>query len=400
MPLVLLVGHPASGKTRRATQLAEHLRGNPLPTQRQQQANDSQLIDDHLQDSSAPSPVSAPSSPDAAVVFNPVPASSPSPPVGSSPVPEVVLINLESLQLSRDAVYSSAASEKAARSALRTAVERLLTSSRCLILDELNGIKGFRYELWCRAREMGTTYCLLHVDTPPDTCRLWNAARPEHSRYPEAVSAKDDLSLARFGRLRRVCADAAMACCCYCCCCSVTDLLQRLETPNGSKRWDAPLFTVTPEQETPLQDISQVSAALQLSTLLTRTPLAHHLTPASSSSVLSQWLLHGKRQTPGLATLPTGVEDASYLQRVERVLSSVTQELVRLQQSGLGSVGDELQVKGSRLRLQLVRSVHYPELKRVQAQFSRMARQSSSSLQSDDDIATSYIAHVQNALNY
>ena len=117
-------------------------------------------------------------------------------------------------------------------------------------------------------------------------------------------------------------------------------------------------------------------------------------------SRVSQWLLHGKRQTPGQATLPASLEDASYLQRLDGVLSSVTQELVRLQQSGLGSVGDELQVKGSRLRLQLVRSLHYPELKRVQAQFSRMARQSSSSLHSDEDIATSYIAHIQNALNY
>jgi tRNA uridine 5-carbamoylmethylation protein Kti12 len=38
----------------------------------------------------------------------------------------------------------------------------------------------------------------------------------------------------------------------------MNDLLQRMEEPNEQKRWDKPLFTVTPEQELPFQQIYEV----------------------------------------------------------------------------------------------------------------------------------------------
>lgn len=46
-----------------------------------------------------------------------------------------------------------------------------------MILDALNFVKGYRYELWCLARAAGTKCCVLWVDTPLETCRQWNTAR-------------------------------------------------------------------------------------------------------------------------------------------------------------------------------------------------------------------------------
>ena len=85
-------------------------------------------------------------------------------------------------------MYGSSQAEKAGRSAFRAAVERSLTSSRVVVVDYLNHIKGYRYELWCRARETGTTYAVVYVDTPAEQCREWNLQRPESERYSEATS--------------------------------------------------------------------------------------------------------------------------------------------------------------------------------------------------------------------
>jgi len=47
----------------------------------------------------------------------------------------------------------------------------------------------------------------------------------------------------------------------------MTDLLGRMEVPNGTKRWDEPLFTVNENDAMPLEQITQVS------------PLSHSHTP-------------------------------------------------------------------------------------------------------------------------
>jgi len=55
-------------------------------------------------------------------------------------------------------------------------------------------------------------------------------------------------------------------------------------------------------------------------------------------------------------------------------------------------------VEASAVRLQLVRAVKYAELKRIQGQFVKMARLRP--MQGEAAIATSFVNHLQNALNY
>ena len=239
MPLVLFVGLPASGKTTRAKQLLAHLQQHLFPQQTPPPDN-SQQLDPPLSSansvSTAPPPLST-STPSAAIdeskdtsstnqlsalsltdspPHQPAatsrppaaststissgstlsftkskaaskPVSSSSPP-SASPISELVLINHESLLLPRSTFYSSLQNEKAGRSAIRASVERHLTSSRILLVDYVNDIKGFRYELWCRAREMGTTYCVVYCDVARETCVQWNKQRPIEEQYTDTVS--------------------------------------------------------------------------------------------------------------------------------------------------------------------------------------------------------------------
>lgn len=60
---------------------------------------------------------------------------------------------------------SESRSEKPARGTLFTAVQRALTPDKIVILDSLNYIKGFRYQLYCAARESRARVCTASPST-------------------------------------------------------------------------------------------------------------------------------------------------------------------------------------------------------------------------------------------
>lgn len=49
--------------------------------------------------------------------------------------------------------------EKPARAALFTAMQRAIGQDTILIVDAMNYIKGFRYQMYCAAREMKVRVC-------------------------------------------------------------------------------------------------------------------------------------------------------------------------------------------------------------------------------------------------
>ena len=180
-----------------------------------------------------------------------------------------------------------------------------------------------------------------------------------------------------------------------------------MEVPNGTKRWDEPLFTVREHDSTPLEQITQVSTAHQLARLRDHaSPIPVHSyppyslssSPHSLFSPSTQWLLHGKQQNPGLATLPAQLEDITYLQTLERTVNAISHSLIHRQQQQLIHPGDDVPIEHSAVRLRLVRAVKYAELRRVQVQFVKIARLRP--MQGEAAIATSFVAHLQNALNY
>ena len=92
----------------------------------------------------------------------------------------VVLIDEPGLHLHRNASYADARAEKNTRGLLKSTAERALyRDGPVVILDAGNAIKGFRYELWCVARQAATRFCVVHCDTPR-TRRDEETSRVDH----------------------------------------------------------------------------------------------------------------------------------------------------------------------------------------------------------------------------
>ena len=96
MPLIVMVGIPCSGKTKRANQIREYME------------------EEHKQ--------------------------------------EVQIINEEFLGMSKAEYLVNPQQEKILRASLKSNVEKHLSSQRVVILDSMNYFKSFRYELYCLAR--------------------------------------------------------------------------------------------------------------------------------------------------------------------------------------------------------------------------------------------------------
>ena len=144
----------------------------------------------------------------------------------------IQIVNEESLNIQRDLAYKDSVSERMARGALKSAVERLLSADSILICDSMNYIKGFRYELFARARALNTQSCVVplhslfnmfslifssvyvhfqvYCDTKADACRAYNEAR-SGDKYNDVL---------------------------------MSDLLGRMEVPSDRVKWDKPLFIV------------------------------------------------------------------------------------------------------------------------------------------------------------
>jgi protein KTI12 len=95
----------------------------------------------------------------------------------------VVVLSEASLHLDKNVAYDTTRREKDTRGCIRAAVERSLHRHTLVLLDSLNNIKGYRYELFCLAKNAATRYCMVHVDTPADTCRAWNQQRDAAEQY-------------------------------------------------------------------------------------------------------------------------------------------------------------------------------------------------------------------------
>lgn len=129
MALITMSGYPSSGKSRRALQIKAHL-------------------ESRIQDSSYLGPrlkVSIISDDDLSIdrrVYG-----------GTSHIAPLA----RSLPLTTESLDGRL--EKPARAALFTAMQRRMGQDTILIVDAMNYIKGFRYQMYCAAREMKVRVC-------------------------------------------------------------------------------------------------------------------------------------------------------------------------------------------------------------------------------------------------
>jgi protein KTI12 len=133
---------------------------------------------------------------------------------------------------------SNNASEKDARATIYAAVKRVLSNKDIVILDGANYIKGWRYQLYCEAKAVRTPHCVVHVGTPVEKARGINAERLVKRTAFSAEGGADTKN--GVGE-----EDQPYEGECW------ENLVYRYEEPNAMARWDAPLFTVLWEDETP-----------------------------------------------------------------------------------------------------------------------------------------------------
>lgn len=128
MPLLVICGPPASGKTTRANKLKDYMKTN-YPN----------------------------------IIVN--------------------ILNEESLNLVKSECYSTPLLEKQSRAFIKSNVEKNISKTTLTIVDCLNHIKGSRYEFYCLARSAQTTYAVLYCETLKNICQDFNNKRASESRY-------------------------------------------------------------------------------------------------------------------------------------------------------------------------------------------------------------------------
>lgn len=142
-----------------------------------------------------------------------------------------------------------------------------------VILDSLNYIKGFRYELYCLSKLLKTTQCVVHCDTPTQIASNWNEERsPESEKYSEEIFQA---------------------------------LVQRFEPPDSRNRWDSPLITLYPNDPLPNKEILDA-------------------------------LVYSKPPPPNQSTQTTPLTSADFLHEIDRQTQAVVTKILQLQREGGG----------------------------------------------------------------
>lgn len=171
----------------------------------------------------------------------------------SQSIKKTVIINEESIFSSSSALsqqntagkanetryycYKDSNAEKQTRSALKTEFDKQAatasSTNTLVILDSLNYIKGYRYELHCISKAAGERHGILWVVCPPGVALEWNKKRIqedlEKPKEGNANESNDDDE-----KQHRLYYSEEM----------MEGLMKRYEPPDQRNRWDKPLYRV------------------------------------------------------------------------------------------------------------------------------------------------------------
>jgi protein KTI12 len=136
---------------------------------------------------------------------------------------KTVLISCDTLGHSKPACHSTSEEEKRCRAAMLAATERALHKDTTVIVDALNYIKGYRYQLYCLAREISTPHLVIQCLISHEQALHRNAQ--SQTPYERAL---------------------------------LNGLIDRYEEPNPQAKWDSPLIVLGPNDGMPFDKISRI----------------------------------------------------------------------------------------------------------------------------------------------
>lgn len=246
-----------------------------------------------------------------------------------SSVPDVTVrvIDESSLHLGRDESYKDMVVEKNLRGVLRSEVDRSVSRDGIIIVDSLNNIKGYRYELWCLARASGIRYCVFFCDTEVDHCRDWNVKRQEKGEPSYDSNIFEDLA-------------------------------RRFERPDSRSRWDSPLFELFPSREEIVESSPVIAEAVS------------YLTKKVDSKTRDVKVLQ-----PTIATQSVRTTEGNSLYEMDKATQEVVSAIVEAQSGGLGLAMNKISLGPDLPTINLQRSVGLPELRSLRRTFIKLAGQ-------------------------
>ncbi|KAF7075816.1 hypothetical protein CFC21_080559 [Triticum aestivum] len=230
-----------------------------------------------------------------------------------SSVPDVTVrvIDESSLHLGRDESYKDMVVEKNLRGVLRSEVDRSVSRDGIIIVDSLNNIKGYRYELWCLARASGIRYCVRQEKGEPS--------------YDSNI---------------------------------FEDLARRFERPDSRSRWDSPLFELFPSREEIVESSPVIAEAVS------------YLTKKVDSKTRDVKVLQ-----PTIATQSVRTTEGNSLYEMDKATQEVVSAIVEAQSGGLGLAMNKISLGPDLPTINLRRPVGLPELRSLRRTFIKLAGQ-------------------------
>lgn len=260
---------------------------------------------------------------------------------------------------SRHALYANAHCEKQTRARLRALAERALWQpGHVVIVDSLNYIKGFRYELYCVAKTANSSYVVIHTTATDSICQARDAARQQKRRRQQHEQhvdndgngdgngdeengdhgEGDDNEEDNWGEKL------------------LLELTSRFEAPRATNRWDRPLFTIdtTTRKMTPEDDPERDQTLHTIvDTLKSPTAARLHATMAT------------REQNAPAADAVADIDAAT------RAAESVL--LGRLRRGDVG-IGDSVRIPNASLPIRLQRKPRATELRDMRRAFLNYSR--------------------------
>lgn len=226
----------------------------------------------------------------------------------------------------RNTFYADSKKENTVRCSIKSDIQRKLDTRDLLIFDGSNYIKGYRYEIYCMTKLYKTPQCTLHCDLPAEHAWLWNKERAESEQYNREI---------------------------------FDELIRRYEVPNNLNRWDAPLFSVTPDDILMTDDIYMA--------------LYKVAEPKPNQST----------QCPPLAS-------TNYLYELDRITQEITNAILSAKKLGINY---DIKIPGSDLVVK--NSSTMPQLMKLRRQFLTYSKMQQSEI---DQIAVLYIEYLNKNL--
>uniref|UniRef100_A0A7S0G5C6 Chromatin associated protein KTI12 n=1 Tax=Rhodosorus marinus TaxID=101924 RepID=A0A7S0G5C6_9RHOD len=243
--------------------------------------------------------------------------------------------------LPRNEMYRNSAAEKQTRSLLKASIQRKLTSQTVVIADSLNYIKGFRYELFCVAREAGTQLVLVFCNTTTEESALRNEAREQRGEDSYGIEILNGLH-------------------------------DRFEMPTQMNRWERPMFIANNTGK------DQDSFGIELDEVI--------------QSIFDQ----KRALRPNQATSKPEVANTDAIQILDRAMNGVEKSLT--EKLPYAEEGDQLVVPPARKRLLLMRTPTTAEIRRHRRAYLKLANLHPPTGRTLEQVADEFVEHLNEQL--